>query len=69
MMGASTGGALIPSSGVEFFFFFSRCLFFDPMTLVAEGSELEEVALLNMVLLAGRALVPAAAFSLIPDLM
>jgi len=68
MMGASTGGALIPSSVVRFFFFFSRCLFFDPLTLVAERAGSEEVSPVNMILLAGRALVPAAAFSLIPDL-
>jgi len=66
-MGASTGGALIPSSVVRFFFFFSRCLFFDPLTFVVERPGLEEVSPVNMVLLAGRALLPAAAFSLIPD--
>jgi len=53
---------------VRFFFFFSRCLFFDPLTFVVERPGLEEVSPVNMVLLAGRALVPAAAFSLIPDL-
>jgi len=67
-MGASTGGALIPSSVVRFFFFFSRCLFFDPLTFVAKRAGSEEVSPVNMVLLAGWALVPAAAFGLIPDL-
>jgi len=53
---------------VRFFFFFSRCLFFDPLTFVAERTGSEEGSPLNMVLLAGWALVPAAAFGLIPDL-
>jgi len=68
MMGASTGGALIPSSVVRFFFFFLRYLFFDPLTFVAERAGSEEVSPVDMVLLAGWALVPAAAFGLIPDL-
>jgi len=53
---------------VRFFFFFSRCLFFDPLTFVAERTGSKEVSPLDMVLLAGWALVPAAAFGLIPDL-
>jgi len=53
---------------VRFFFFFSRSLFFDLLPFVVERSGLEEVSPLNMVLLAGWALVPAAAFGLIPDL-
>jgi len=53
----------------RFFFFFSRSLFFDLLPFVVERPGLEEVSSVNMVLLAGRALVPAAAVSLIPDLM
>jgi len=52
----------------RFFFFFSRSLFFDLLAFVVERPGLEEVSSVNMVLLAGRALVPAAAVSLIPDL-